>query len=150
MGSPGRIALATPACLVLAGLTAGLVLALFDRHPLWPRQQLNLSEAAAVRDAAEIVRLIESSEDPNAARGVRPGLLAQQAVRATPLEAAVAMKDPEIARVLLVNGAVMDAQVWSRLRCSADGDEITEYLDRRRPVKAVLDCTPSSVDNPRK
>jgi hypothetical protein len=135
---------------VLAGLTAGLVLAPFDRHPFWPRQQLNLSEAAAVRDAAEIVRLIESSEDPNAARGVRPGLLAQQTVRATPLEAAVAMKDPEIARVLLVNGAVMDAQVWSRLRCSADGDEMTEYLDRRRPPKAVMDCSPASAHDPRK
>jgi hypothetical protein len=150
MGSPGRIALATPGCLVLAGLAAGLVLTPFDRHPLWPRQQLNLSEAAAVRDSAEIVRLIESSEDPNAVRDVRPGLLAQQAVRATPLEAAVAMKDPEIARVLLVNGAVMDAKVWNHLRCSADGDEMTEYLDRRHPVKAVMDCTPSSVDNPRK
>jgi hypothetical protein len=150
MGRRGRIALATPGCVVLIGLTAGLVLAPFDRHPLWPRQQLNLSEAAAVRDAAEIVRLIESSEDPNAARDVRPGLLAQEAVRATPLEAAVAMKDPEIARVLLVNGAVMDAQVWSRLRCSADGDEMTEYLDRRRPAKAVMDCTPTSADNPRK
>jgi hypothetical protein len=149
MRNPGRIALAIPGCLVLAGLTVGLVLAPFDRHPIWPRQQLNLSEAAAVRDVAEIARLIESSEDPNAAREVRAGLLAEHAVRATPLEAAVAMRDPEVARLLLVNGAVMDAQVWNRLRCSADGAEMTDYLDRRRPVKAIMDCTPSS-GNPRK
>jgi hypothetical protein len=151
MRNPGWIALAAPGCLVVAGVAAGLVLAPFDRHPIWPRQQLNLSEAAAVRDVAEIVRLIETSEDPDVARDIRPGLLAEQAVRATPLEAAVAAKDPEIARVLLVNGAVMDAQAWSRLRCSAEGDEMTAYLDRRRPVKAVMDCASLLVpDNPRK
>ena len=141
MANRARIALAIPGCLVLAGLAIGLVLALFDRHPIWPRQRLNLSEAAAVRDVAEIVRLIESSEDPDAARDVRPGLLADTAVRATPLEAAVAMRDPEIARVLLANGAVMDAPVWTRLRCAADGEEMTAYLDRRRPAKAIMDCT---------
>ena len=139
------MALAAPGCLVVAGLTAGLALAPFDRHPLWPRQQLNLSEAAAVRDVAEIVRLIESSEDPDAARDVRSGLLTEHAVRLTPLEAAVAAGDPEIARVLLVNGASMDAQVWNRLRCSAEGHEITEYLDRRRPLQAVLDCDGASA-----
>ena len=134
-------ALNVPACLVIAGQAAGLLLAPFDRHPLWQRPELNLSEAAAVRDAAEIVRLIEEhSEDPNAVREVRPGLLADQAIRVTPLEAAVAAKDVEIARVLLVNGATMDAEVWNHLRCSADGDEMTEFLDRWRPPDSVLRC----------
>ena len=141
MGNPGRIALAAPGCLVVAGMMAGLVLAPFDRHPIWPRQELNLSEAAAVRDVAEIVRLIESSENPDAARDVRPGFLADHAVRATPLEAAVAVRDPEIARVLLVNGARMDAQVWNRLRCSAEDAEMIAYLDARRPVNAIIACT---------
>jgi hypothetical protein len=110
---------------------------------------LNLSEAAAVRDLGEIVRLIELSEDPDAPRDVRPGFLADQAVRATPLEAAIAVRDPEVVRVLLVNGAAMDAQVWSHLRCSAEGDEMTAYLDRRRPPEAIIDCTPQTGD-PRK
>ena len=117
MDNPGRMALAAPGCLVIAGMTAGLALAPFDRHPMWPHQQMNLSEAAAVRDLAEIVRLIESSEDPDAPRDIRPGFLAEHRVRATPLEAAVAAGDPEVARVLLTNGAVMDAQVWNDLRC---------------------------------
>ena len=134
-------ALSVPACLVNAGLATGLLLAPFDRHPLWLQPDLNLSEAAAVRDAAEIVRLIEEhSEDPNAIREVRPGLLADQAIRVTPLEAAVAAKDVEIARVLLVNGAAMNAEIWNHLRCSADGDEMTEFLDRRRPPDSVLRC----------
>jgi hypothetical protein len=137
----GARALTIPGCLVIAGLAAGLLLAPFGRHPLWAQADLNLSEAAAVRDAAEIVRLIEEqSEDPNAIREVRPGLLADQAVRATPLEAAVAAKDVEIARVLLVNGAGMDADVWNQLRCSAESDEMTEFLDRRRPTGSVLHC----------
>jgi hypothetical protein len=134
-------ALAVPSGLVIAGLAAGLLLAPFGRHPLWQQPELNLSEAAAVRDSAEIVRLIEEhSEDPNAVREVRPGLLADQAIRVTPLEAAVAAKDVEIARVLLVNGATMDADVWNHLRCSADGDEMTEFLDRRRPPDSILRC----------
>ena len=141
MAGAGARALTIPGCLVIAGLAAALLLAPFGRHPLWVQADLNLSEAAAVRDAAEIVRLIEEqSEDPNAVREVRPGLLADQAIRVAPLEAAVAAKDVEIARVLLVNGAAMDADTWNRLRCSAEGDEMTGFLDRRRPAGAVLRC----------
>jgi hypothetical protein len=148
MRNAGLIALAAPGCLMLAGVTAGLALAPFDQL-LWPRQQLNLSEAAAVRDVGEIVRLIDSSADPDAVRDVRPGLLAEHAVRATPLEAAVAIRDPEIARVLLANGAEMDTEVWSRLRCKAEGDEMIEFLERRRPLKAIMDCASfRSADHP--
>jgi hypothetical protein len=139
----GALVLAVPGGLVIAGFGAGLLFAPFDRHPMWPRVELNLSEAAAVRDAAEIVRLVEASEDPNAAVEVRPGFLAEHAVRVTPLEAAVAVKDIEIARVLLVNGAAMDPDVWNHLRCAADGDEMTEFLDRRRPSGSTLRCDSS-------
>jgi hypothetical protein len=145
----GAIVLAVPGCLAVAVLTAGLLAAVFDQHPMWPRQQLNLSEAAAVRDLGEIVRLIELSEDPDAPRDVRPGFLADQAVRATPLEAAIAVRDTEVVRVLLVNGAALDAQVWSHLRCAAEGDEMTAYLDRRRPLKAIIDCAPQTGNLPK-
>jgi hypothetical protein len=134
-------ALAIPGCVLIALLAAALLLVPFDGHPLWRPPELNLAEAAAVRDAGEIVRLIEAADDPNEIREVRPGLLAAQAVRVTPLEAAVAAKDVEIARVLLVHGARMDADTWNRLRCSAEGDEMTEFLDRRRPAGSVLRCT---------
>ena len=33
----GARALAIPGCLVMAGLAAGLLLAPFERHPMWPR-----------------------------------------------------------------------------------------------------------------
>jgi hypothetical protein len=140
MRKVGVLVLAVPGCLVVAWLTAGLVLAPFARHPLWLDAGLNLSEAAAARDVGEIVRLIENSADPNAAYELRPGFVAEDVARLTPLEAAVASKDAETARILLVNGAVMGAETWNRLRCSAEGDEMTRFLDQHRPDGAVLQC----------
>ena len=139
-GSPGRMALAAPACLVTAMMIGWLVLAPFDRHPMWHEPDLNLSEAAAVRDVGEIVRLIEASEDPDAARDVRPGYLADTAVRVTPLEAAVASKDVESVRILLLNGATMTRGIWHHLRCTTDSDEVRGYLDRVRPSELPTEC----------
>ena len=146
---PVLLALAAPACLVTASLAAWLVLTLIDTHPMWRQPEMNLSEAAAARDLGEIVRLIEASEDPDAARDVRPGFLAETAIRATPLEAAVASKDVESVRILLMNGATMTAGVWHHLRCNAEDDEMREFLDRRRPAGSASQCSshhPSSVE----
>ena len=60
--------LAAPGCLLAAGLAVALGLAAFGRHPMWLHEPGNLSEAAAVRDVAEIVRLIEYGENPNVAQ----------------------------------------------------------------------------------
>jgi len=141
------MALAVPGCLVTAGLIAWLALTPFDRHPMWMRPELNLSEAAAVRDLGEIVRLIGASENPDAPRDIRPGFLAATAVRATPLEAAVASKDVESVRILLMNGATMTAGVWHHLRCNAEGDEMHEFLDRLRPAGSALDCDPHHLSS---
>jgi len=138
--NPVLMALAVPGCLVTAWLSAWLVLAPSDRHPMWRQPEVNLSEAAAARDLGEIVRLIGASEDPDAARDVRPGFVAATAVRATPLEAAVASKDVESVRILLMNGATMTDGVWQHLRCSAADDEMREFLDRRRPAGSALSC----------
>ena len=66
--------LAAPGSPLTAALAVALVLAAFGRHPMWPDEpvNLNLSEAAAVRDSGEIVRLVERGENPDAARNVRP------------------------------------------------------------------------------
>jgi hypothetical protein len=42
-----------------------LVMAIAGAHPFWHHESLTLSEAAALRDGAEIVRLVESGHDPN-------------------------------------------------------------------------------------
>lgn len=134
-------ALAIPGCSVIAALVAGLALLPWGRHPLWRQPTLNLAEAAAVRDAGEIVRLIDAGSDPNEIREIRGGLLTEEPIRVTPIEAAVTARDVEIARVLLVNGARLDPQLWSRLRCTAESDEVASFLDRWRPAGAAMSCT---------
>jgi hypothetical protein len=37
------------------------------------------------------------------------------------------------------------------MRCAAEGAETTAYLDRRRPLKVIMDCTSLlSADDPNK
>ena len=124
----------------------------FDRHPIWARAELNLSEAAAVRDFGEIVRLIESIR--RSRRGPRgPSRLSgrEQAVRATPLEAAVASKDVEIGAHSpgerrgdgpRTSGITSDARRRRR------DDANSSIVAVRRGV-AVFDCDPSIRLSPR-
>jgi hypothetical protein len=92
-----------------------------------------------VRDEAEVVRLIEQGHDPDARYDIRPGLIFTYATRLTPLEAAVATDDPQMVR-LLAKGAVMDAALWTYLRCIAEGDEVPPTLDQYRPAGTLLRC----------
>jgi hypothetical protein len=132
--------LAAPACVLVVGLAAALLLGAAGRHPMWRHQELNLSEAAAARDEAEVVRLIGHGEDPNTPRDIRPGLLFGYATRLTPLEAAVASQRAEMVERLLANGALMDAALWNRLRCAARGNEVPVALERHRPPGAMMRC----------
>src|SRR5712691_5971156 len=140
MGTWAAAALATPACVLAVGLALSLALGVVGRHPMWPRYDLNLSEAASVRDEAEVVRLIGSGEDPNGRRDIRPGVLFDYAVRLTPLEAAVASQRAEMVEQLLANGALMDAVVWNRLKCLSRGSEVPLVLEQHRPPGGVMRC----------
>lgn len=140
MSKWAAVALAAPGCLLAAASVVALTLAAFDRHPMWPHQGFNLAEAAAVRDEAEMVRLIEQGEDPNARYAIEPGLLFDAPIRLTPLEAAVAADDAEMIGRLLTNGASMDAALWAHLRCIAEGDDAPSMLDRYQPAGALLRC----------
>lgn len=134
------VALAAPGCLLAAVSAVALILAAFDRHPMWPHQPVNLAEAAGVRDEAEVVRLIEQGYDPNVRYAIRPGLIFDFPLHLTPLEAAVAADDVQMVGRLLVSGVVMDTALWTYLRCIADGDEVPPILDRYRPAGALLRC----------
>jgi hypothetical protein len=125
--------------LAAASLVA-LTLTAVDRHPIWPHQSLSLAEAAGVRDEAEVTRLVEDGADPNARYPVRPGVVFDVAMRLTPLEAAVAARDPEMVDRLLTLGAVMDATLWGYLRCIADDRRVGPMLDSRRPEGSVANC----------
>ena len=138
-------AVAAPA-VVLASLEAtNLMIATVRDHPRWPNTDLNLSEAAAVRDHAEVVRLIENGENPNTRRPVRPGLVQNDLeVEATPLEAAISIRRPELMGLLFERGAHPSPADWLRLRCSAQALEyadIVAVLDTRRPDGVEISCS---------
>lgn len=141
---PLQIALALPACLLAAGEVGMLFAALFGTHPRWPQETLNLSEAAAVRDSADVVRLIEEGHDINARRTIPPGVMGSNAHELTPLEAAVANRRPELVALLVGRGARPEAATWAALWCGAvaggNGGVIAALASARPATEAIVDC----------
>lgn len=136
---------AAPAVVLASLEAANLMIAAVRDHPQWPNTYLNLSEAAAVRDHAEVVWLIESGENPNTRRPVRPGLVQNDMeVEATPLEAAISIRRAELVSLLFERGARPSPADWLRLRCSAQALEyadIVAVLDTRRPDGVEIRCS---------
>src|SRR5688500_4931932 len=137
---PAALAVALPGCLLAAATVVALTLAAFGEHPMWPHEDVNLAEAAGVREEAEVVRLIEQGQNPNASYPVRSGLLFERPARLTPLEAAVINDDPAIVAQLFANGVAVDGPLWVALRCLAGDSRVAPVLDEYRPQAAVLDC----------
>jgi len=134
------IALAAPGCVLAAFSVIVPAMAGVGHDPVWPHEPYNLAEAAAVRDEAEVVRLIEQGHDPNMRYDVRARWVFDHPTRLTPLEAAVVRDDPEIVRQLLAKGAVMNEGLWARLRCAAASPSLRAVLDQYRPASAPQDC----------
>ena len=139
------IAVGAPGCLLAAASLVALTMAAFGEHPMWPHEEVNLAEAAGVREEAEVARLIEQGQDPNARYPVRPGFLFERAVRLTPLEAAVVNNDPAIVAQLLSRGVALEAPSWVTLRCFAADSRVAPVLDEHRPAGATLDCRGAKV-----
>jgi len=88
--------------------------------PFWPDPMLTVSEAAALGNAGEVVRLIEiEHQDPNRPWPVREGILGRaQAV--TPLDAAVSIRRAQMVQVLIREGATpADPSTRTALICRA-------------------------------
>ena len=136
------IACAAPA-LVAVAISAFTVLsaAVGVSPSFWRGGPLTLSEAAALRDQGEVVRLIASGADPNAMHPLRPGVLAASSL--TPLEAAVGARRAEMVELLMLHGAKVDEAGWRRLHCFALGtgaDDVVAMLDRYRQANATSSC----------
>lgn len=138
-------AVAVPAILLILAEAVVMVGAAFTGTNLRvPNVVLNLSEAVAVRDGAEMMRLLERGDDPNTRRLVREGLLEGRAVEATPLEAAISIRRSELIGLLYANGAAPDAASWQRLVCYAEQqnfDDVAEVLMAHRPSGVETMCT---------
>ena len=98
------VAMIPPALLALARVVF-LVLAVWDIHPFWLFEPLNLAEAAALRDRGEVARLLAEGENPNATYRIRRGFVRDYAVEMTPMAAALAARRDEIVQLLLDAGA---------------------------------------------
>ena len=79
------------------------------------QKQKSLAEAAALRDNGEVVRLIQSGEDPNKAGTVRPELLRNDAQVVTPLEAAVGIDRRDMLETLIENGGEITPEIEAEL-----------------------------------
>jgi ankyrin repeat protein len=136
-------ALGLPGAVLILATTAMLLGLPFGVDPLWQVETLTLPEAAALRDNGEVVRLIDLGEDPNSAGPVRQNFLRNDAQVVTPLEAAVGARRGDMVELLLQNGAVIDAAMWTRLICFAevvDAGDVRDVLERRRPANASDQC----------
>ena len=136
---------AIPALVAVGFCGAICVAAMFEWTPtFWRGGPLTLAEAAALRDQAEVARLIEAGADPNAEYPLRPDVLSVN--RATPLEAAVAARRPEIVSLLRLEGATLDGPGWHRLHCLAVeiGEvDVINAVDTYRPATGGPgSCTP--------
>jgi hypothetical protein len=94
-----------PAALLALARVVFLVLAIWDVHPFWLFEPLNLAEAAALRDRGEVARLLADGEDPNATYRVRRGIVREYPMQMTPMAAATAARRDEIVQILLDGGA---------------------------------------------
>ena len=145
MNRPAALAVAIPGCLLAAASLVALMLAAFGEYPMWPHKEVNLAEAAAVREEAEVTRLIEQGQNPNIRYTVRPGLLFERSASLTPLEAAVLNNDPAMVAHVLALSVSLDSATWVALRCFAADSPVAPVLDAHRPAGTVLDCRSAKV-----
>jgi hypothetical protein len=142
-------AVAWPGVILAAASFGVLTMAVAGGHPMWTSHHLNMSEAAALRDAAPGLQLVRAGESPRERRDIRPGFLFDRRVRLTPLEAAIVAGRSEIVDVLLGVGEGGTWPDWVHARCLAASvqDPATErLLDAHKPTDAPrgtgdLDCS---------
>lgn len=108
-----------------------------------PDPALTLPEAAALRDSADVVLLVRQGADPNASAAVRPTVFRSRTGTMTPLEAAVAARHIETARLLIDLGASVRDDNFERLFCLATRsriDDLIALVETRLPGHGAVDC----------
>src|SRR5688572_3301978 len=99
--------LAVPAVLVTIGLAAFASAEMLGAHPLTMGAPRSVPEAIAMRDDAGAARLIEEGADVRAIGLVRAGVLTDQPLLLTPLEAAVLVDATTMLDFLVASGATV-------------------------------------------
>ena len=138
-----RLCVGLPGAAIAAAGLGLMVPATVAEHPLWWEEPVNISEAAAFRDPARVVRLLREGVDPTVRRLVRPGVFAPGRVLVTPLQAAIASDRAEVVAVLVEGVDALDRVTWRDAMCLAGtigDDEIETILERHRPEGVELAC----------
>jgi hypothetical protein len=129
---PRSLVLATvgPAVIGAILLMAFVVAELAGSSAFIHRSPQNLAEAAAVADAAAVLRRLRAGEDPSALVLVHPEVISSSVTRVNALEASIWGREIELVKLLDREGAI-DATQRTYLACLSQGlgaDAITEYL----------------------
>lgn len=118
------------------GVTLSLAIAIAAElsgfHPLTPGAPRSVPEALALRDEATAARMVEDGSSIDAIGLIRAGVLAEQPILATPLEAAVIVDAVVSFEYLVSRGA----PVTPNLGCLADD------VGARAVRQQVRDSTP--------
>jgi hypothetical protein len=125
------VALAVAPALIMLAVSVWTVFGwLVGIAPLWPEPNQTLSEAAALKNSGEVVRLITRDRvDPNRVWPMREGI-SNAAPNMTALEAAVRDRRVEMVTVLLQHGAQPpDAAARAELICLAVQSGAPEIAD---------------------
>jgi hypothetical protein len=135
-------ALAGPAILWLALALVATVAAIVG-YTAATSQGLTLSEAAALRDRAELVRLIRAGGDARARSRVRGGIIREREYVLTPLEAATATQRGDVVELLVREGVPLDESSFPTVYCIAarsEFEDIVELLRTLAPDRPLPQC----------
>ena len=125
-----------------------LVAAAVHRGPLWSDRPINVSEAAATRDRATMIRLIDEGSDPTKAYPVPPGIVSARLQYLTPLEAAIAARRSEVVDLLLWRMEIRDDSVLTRAWCLArhtKADDVVRTVEHYRIDAGEPDWSQTSL-----
>jgi hypothetical protein len=140
-----EMALAVPPLAWIAAATLILIAAFFGYRALAAPADLTMSEAAVLRDEAELLRQIGHGASPDIEYMIRRGMLSEQDYILTPLEAAIAARHAEVVQLLVDNGTKLTDANLPRLVCLARFNEtpdIAAFLQVHLPPgAAAVDCT---------
>ena len=137
------VAAALPALAVGLQSLAAAAGSVVGANPDWAAAPVTITEAAAMRDQATVVRMMDHGVDAHGRYELRKDLVFNEPATMTPFEAAIATERTEVASLMLWNGYRIDGAEWRQLRCLAqleDNSEIGALLDTVRPSGAVLEC----------
>jgi hypothetical protein len=126
-----------------------VALGLAGANPLWPRTETTFSEAAALRDQATVVRLLEGGANQDVRYPVRAGLISDEPLELTPMEAAIRENRSEMVDLLVTRRAAPPPAAtlcaWMAQASARRASDIVSYLRQTYPEPAAA-CSQAAVD----